>query len=68
MWLLSRRQIFSVFGSSLPPHLHGITDAILGVSIFSNDILVMPGKWVSNWHKRKLLFHRTHDKGGHFRE
>jgi pimeloyl-ACP methyl ester carboxylesterase len=43
-----------------------IKDAILGVSIFSNDILILPGKWVSKWHRRKLLFHKTHAKGGHF--
>jgi len=43
-----------------------ITDAILGVSVFANDILIFPGRWISKWHKHKLLFHKTHNKGGHF--
>jgi len=43
-----------------------IKDAILGVSVFSNDILIFPGRWISKWHKSKLLFHKTHAKGGHF--
>ena len=44
-----------------------ITDSILGVSVFDHDILVMPRKWISHWHKNRLVFWRSHERGGHFR-
>jgi hypothetical protein len=45
-----------------------ITDSVLGVSVFDHDILIMPKKWVSLWHKKKLVFWKSHARGGHFRK
>jgi len=42
-----------------------IAKAVLGVSMFKHDILILPESWVSKFHP-KLVFWRMHDKGGHF--
>jgi len=43
-----------------------ITDSVLGVSVFEHDILIMPRRWISSWHKKKLAFWKRHLQGGHF--
>jgi len=43
-----------------------VTSAVLGVSVFEHDILIMPRSWVAKYHKNKLVFWRKHEKGGHF--
>ncbi|KZW02821.1 alpha/beta-hydrolase [Exidia glandulosa HHB12029] len=59
---LPYRENTALFGA--PPAK--ITDSILGVSVFKHDILIFPRYWIEKWHKKKLVFYRQHERGGHF--
>jgi hypothetical protein len=41
--------------------------ARLAVSTFAYDVFVVPRAWVRSYHGEALVFHRAHERGGHFR-
>ncbi|KAH6845623.1 Alpha/Beta hydrolase protein [Chaetomium sp. MPI-CAGE-AT-0009] len=43
-----------------------ITNKPIGYSFFPEEVLAVAKSWLEHWFPENLVFHRAHEKGGHF--